>query len=172
MRRIFKDELHKRMETDKDIFVLVGDLGFGMFNDIQKDFPDRFINCGASEQAMMGMAVGLAYKGKRVFVYSITNFLIYRPFETIRNYIMQENLPICLVAAGRDKDYESDGISHHSTDVKAVLGALESVTPLEVNLKTYFPDDKDQISDILDEILLICSPSFISLRRWKENLWV
>lgn len=165
MRATFRDELYQRMKADESIYLLVGDLGYKVWDDIQKDFPDRFVNCGASEQAMIGMAVGLAYKGKRVFVYSITNFLLYRPFETVRNYIMQENLPICLLGAGRDFDYKDDGLSHHSPDAKAVLGALQSVAPLEVTLKTYFPEAKEEIPSILDEILSNNSPSFLSLRR-------
>ena len=39
-----------------------------------KKFPDRFINAGISEQAMMSMAAGMALEGKTVVVYSIGNF--------------------------------------------------------------------------------------------------
>lgn len=165
MRKTFKTELYQRMKEDKDIFVLVGDLGYGMFDDIKRDFPDRFINCGASEQAMMGMAVGLTYKGKKVFVYSITNFVLYRPFEVIRNYLAYEQAPVHIIAAGRDKDYAHDGVSHWSEDAKAVLEALNHSTSGNNCLKTYFPDQNEEISTILDEILASNQPSFLSLRR-------
>jgi transketolase len=165
MRRIFKDELYKRMEKDPSIMVILLDLGYGAFDKIMADFPDRCINVGASEQAGMGIAVGLAYKGKKVFAYSITNFTLYRPFETIRNYVIQENLPICLLGAGRDFDYLHDGPSHHSPDAKAVLEALQEAVPLEVEFKTYFPETKEEIPGLLDEVLANSHPSFISLRR-------
>src|SRR3989344_6223554 len=90
MRGWFAYELYKQMIKDKRIWLLVGDLGYKAFDYIKRDFPNRFLNCGASEQAMVGIATGLALDGKVPFVYSITTFLLYRPFETIRNYIDRE----------------------------------------------------------------------------------
>lgn len=165
MRATFRDELYRRMKEDESIFLITADLGYKVFDDIFKDFPDRCKNVGAAEQAGMGIAVGLAYKGKKVFFYSITNFTLYRPFETIRNYVVRENLPICLLGSGRDFDYSHDGWSHHSPDVKAVLGALQEAVPPEVTFKTYFPEQKEEIPSLLDEVLANSNPSFISLRR-------
>jgi len=116
MRRAFKDELYKQMTLDTDIVVISLDLGYGMFNEIRDNYSSRFFNVGASEQAGMDMAVGMALAGKKPFVYSITNFILYRPFETLRNYINYEEIPVRLVASGRDKDYDHDGISHWSED--------------------------------------------------------
>ena len=89
MRGWFAYELYQQMKKNKNIWLVTGDLGYKMFDSIKDDFPDRFLNAGSSEQAMMGIAVGLALKGKIPFVYSITPFLLYRSFETIRNYINQ-----------------------------------------------------------------------------------
>ena len=69
------------MSANEDIVVLTGDLGYGLWDKIRIDYPDRFWNVGSSEQLMMGMASGMAMDGKIPFVYSITPFLLYRPFE-------------------------------------------------------------------------------------------
>ena len=95
MRGWFSYELYKRMKRNKNIYVLTGDLGFGMLDYIKKDFPKRFINVGAAEHSMVNIAVGLALENKIVFVYSITTFLIYRAFESIRNYLNHENITKC-----------------------------------------------------------------------------
>src|SRR3990167_5924344 len=106
MRGWFAYELyHKMLENDK-IWLIVGDLGYGMFDKIREDFPDRFINTGAAETSMMNIACGLALEGKIPFVYSITTFLLFRPFEVLRTYVNHEKIPIKLVGSGRDKDYE------------------------------------------------------------------
>ena len=84
MRRKFVDELIKWMDKDPLIYVLTCDLGFKMFDEIRTKYPERFFNCNASEQAGMGVAVGLALEGKKPFIYSITPFLLYRPFETMK----------------------------------------------------------------------------------------
>jgi transketolase len=158
MRRLFADELYKQMAKNKDIWLIVGDLGYKMFDKIKEDFPDRFLNVGAAEQAMMGIAVGLAMKGKIPFVYSITSFLLRRPFETIKLYIDYEKIPVKLIGGGRDKDYEHDGISHWSEDAKDILGLFK-------NIKQYWPETKEEIPNMANEMITNNKPSFISLKR-------
>lgn len=158
MRRLFFVELYKQMKANDQIFALTGDLGMGGFDKIRDEFPDRFINCGASEQSMMGIACGLALSGKIVFVYSITNFLLYRPFETIRNYIDHEQIPVILVGSGRDFDYESDGWSHQNPDAKGLLSILPKIVQ-------YWPKTKEEIPNLLDEIIKSNKPTFLSLSR-------
>jgi transketolase len=116
MRRDFFPYLYTLMQANKDIVVLTGDLGYGGFDRIRDDFPDRFYNCGAAEFAMMGIAVGLAMSGKIPVVYSITPFLLYRPFEVIRTYINYEKIPIIMIGSGRGNDYKHDGFSHYAGD--------------------------------------------------------
>jgi len=154
----FAYELHKQMKKDKDIVLLCLDLGFGVFNDHFKDFPDRCFNLGASEQAGIGIAVGMALEGKKPFVYSIAPFLLYRPFEAIRNYIHYEKVPVCLVASGRGKDYLEDGYSHWSEEAKQVLDVL-------FNIEQYWPKTKEKIPAMVEKIIKSNKPSFISLRR-------
>lgn len=158
MRRTFFTELYRVMKENPNVWALTGDLGYGGFDKIQKDFPDRFVNCGASEQAMMGIAVGLALKGKIPFVYSITPFLIWRAAETIRLYVDHEKIPVKLVGSGRDKDYAHDGFSHDATDSEAVLGLFK-------NIRKLHPSSKEDIAPMVDLMVKENSPYFISLQR-------
>lgn len=158
MRKTFFAELHKRMGKNRDIVALTGDLGYIGFDKIRNDFPDRFINCGASEQAMMGMAVGLALSGKIPVVYSITTFLLYRPFETIRNYINHEKIPVILIGSGRDKDYLHDGFSHWSEEDRRVMRIFK-------NIQSYWPQTKEEIPQLLADILSSGKPFYINLKR-------
>jgi len=155
----FAYELHKQMKKDEDIVLLCLDLGYGMFDAHFKDFPDRCWNLGASEQAGMGIAVGMTLEGKKVFIYSITNFLLYRPFETVRNYINHEKIPVRLVASGRGKDYEHDGISHWSEDAKPLL---DWVLP---NIIQYWPESNESAALACSDMAFIDAPQFVSLER-------
>lgn len=156
MRRLFANQVYRQMKKDENIWVLTGDLGFGMWNTVKKKFPERFINTGAAEQSLMGIAVGLAKKGKIPVVYSITTFLLYRPFETIRNYINNEKIPVKLVGSGRDKDYEVDGFSHWSTDARRTLKMFK-------NIEQFWPETKEELD--VQKFLYNEKPSFVSLRR-------
>lgn len=158
MRGYFGFALYKAMAVNKDIILLTGDLGYGLFDNHKDDFGNRFINCGASEQSMLDIACGLALGGKIPVVYSITPFLIYRGFETLRTYVNHESIPIKLVGGGRDDDYKHDGFSHDATDVKEYLDKL-------TNIEQYWPKDTTDIDDITDKFLKSINPSFISLRR-------
>lgn len=158
MRRRFADVIYKHMQSNKDIWVISGDLGYKMWDQIRLDFPERFINVGAAEQAMMGIAVGLALEGKIPVVYSITTFLLYRPFETIRNYINYEKIPVKLIGAGRDKDYLHDGISHWSEEDRDVMKIL-------TNIKSFWPQEEDNIEKLVDKMINDKNPWYVNLRR-------
>lgn len=159
MRGYFSFELHKLMGEKKDVFLLVGDLGYGIFNQHRLDYPDRFINTGAAEQTLLDMAVGLAYGGKIPVVYSITPFLLYRPFETLRTYINHEKLNVKLIGSGRNRDYEHDGISHWSEDDRDILAQLP-------NIKQFYPETKEDVTfKLIKEVLESKDPTYINLRR-------
>lgn len=157
-RGYFAHYLYEWMQNNSEIYMLTADLGYGMLDSIRDDFPDRFINTGAAEQAMLDVAVGLAYENKIPVCYSITPFLLYRPFETIRTYIDYENLPVKLVGSGRDRDYEHDGISHWAEDVRYFLDPM-------MNIKEYHPADNEAVVKMLGYMLFNDKPSFMSLKR-------
>lgn len=157
-RGYFAYSLWEQMKHDKKINLLVGDLGYSMWDSVRDDFPDRFYNVGASEQLMVGCAVGMAQEGLKPFCYSITPFLLNRPHEWIRNYLDHELAPVRLVGGGRDGDYSHDGYTHHAYDAEETMRRFE-------NIKRYFPEDKDEIPDMVELMVREQLPSFISLQR-------
>ena len=76
MRNEFAAELMNLMLKNTDIWLLLGDVGYGIFDLHRKVFPARVLSVGAAEHTMLCMAVGLAMEGKIVFTYTITPFLI------------------------------------------------------------------------------------------------
>ena len=68
----FADILLNEMKKNENIVVLIGDVGFGVFDKLKSEFPERVINPGSSEQLIVGMAVGLSLEGKIPIIYSIT----------------------------------------------------------------------------------------------------
>lgn len=158
MRKRFAKKLHHWMSKDKNIYVLCGDVGYSVLDKIFTDFPDRIINCGASEQVMVDMAVGLALDGKIPVVYTITPFLLYRPFESIRLYLNMERIPVKLVGSGRDKDYFYIGITHFSDDDRDVMALFDRIT-------SYWPQSDRDVSKIMRQFLYSKKPSYMNLSR-------
>ena|SRR3990167_1778601 len=158
MRRTFAQELLKQAKENKAIFLITADLGYGMWNEFRDTLPNQFYNIGASEQAGIGIAVGLALRGKIPFIYSITPFLLWRPAETIRLYLNHEKISAKLIGSGRDKDYKKDGISHDSTDVRELLRTWP-------NIVQFWPEEKGEIPNVVKELIDNKKPSFLSLKR-------
>lgn len=156
MRRQFVSYLIDEMRMNKRLFLLTGDLGYGLFDDLKQEFPDRFINVGSCEQLMIGMAVGLSYEGWIPICYSITPFLIYRPFEFIRNYLNHEGAVVKLVGGGRDKDYHNLGFSHHAEDDVNILQSLDKIDIFKPEKLT---------RETVTEFLYSNNPSYINLVR-------
>jgi transketolase len=156
----FAAALHDEMQKDDKIWLIVADLGYGMFDQIRDNFPQRFVNCGASEQLAVGVGIGLALSGKKPFVYSITTFLLFRAFEWHRNYINHENIPVRLVGSGIDKDYAHDGISHQPSipEIDKCFGMFPHIT-------VHIPTDKFMIPGIVTRMTEYEHASFICLRR-------
>ena len=158
MRPLFASSVHKHMQKNKNIYVVVNDLGYRMWDKVREDFPDRFINVGAAEQAQIGIGIGLAISGKIPVVYSITTFLLYRPFETIRNYIHYEKIPVKLVGSGRDRDYLHDGISHWAQEDKEVMAVLK-------NISSHWPEDENEIPKLVTRMITNNKPWYVNLKR-------
>lgn len=154
MRKEFVKQLLELMKKDENIILLTADLGYGMLDNIRDTFPNRFYNTGAAELSMMGIAVGLSLKGKVPIVYSITPFLLYRPFEIIRNYVNYEKIPVIMIGGGRNNDYDA-GISHNASDHEI----LKKFT----NIKFIVPKDKEEIN--LKEIIYSKTPTYLNLSR-------
>ena len=129
MRTAFINQLIKEAKENKNIFLLVGDLGFSVVEPFSAKFPERFLNVGIAEQNMAGIAAGLATQGYCVYIYSIGNFPTLRCMEQIRYDICYHNLNVKIVAVGGGYAYGPLGASHHATEE---IGMLRTIPNLVV----------------------------------------
>jgi transketolase len=158
MRYAIKDIILDYMVQDERIFVLTGDLGYGMFDKIKETYPERFYNVGSSEMALVGAGIGLALNGKIPICFSITPFLLWRAAELHRLYLNHEEIPVKLLSSGRDTDYKNQGFSHNAEDAKDFLNLLP-------NIVQFWPENKEEMFDIVDEFIYNRKPSYLNLKR-------
>jgi len=163
MRKEFANLLLEETKTNSNIIVLTGDLGYKMWDEYKEQFPCNFYNLGSAEQLMIGTAIGLSYTGKIPICYSITPFLLYRPFELIRNYINYEQVPIKLIGSGRNKEYEHDGISHWAEDDKNIMNNF-------TNIITWKPNTLEELIEGFKEFLYSKKPYYLNLSKQIYSL--
>ena len=128
MRDTFIAELTRLAQIDPRIFLITGDLGFGVLINYSQTRSHQFLNAGVAEQNMTGLAAGLAQEGRVVFTYSIGNFPTLRCLEQIRNDVAYHDLNVNAVAIGGGFSYGSLGMSHHATEDLAIMRALPGMT--------------------------------------------
>jgi len=158
MKKHFFDLLYAYMRNDKDIYIIFCGLGWPRIQELMRDFPDRAYNVEASEQTGLDVAVGLAYAGKKPFVYTITPFLL-RGYETIRTYIDYEKLNVTLVGVGHNDEYSKhDGFSHDASDISRHMSTFE-------NIDQYYPEDENELKDAIEKVIIQKGPKFINIKK-------
>ena len=158
MRNTFARLLHEEMSRNEQVRFITADLGYGIFDRVREDYYERSYNVGAAEQLMLGVGIGMAQEGLIPVCYSMSSFVLYRPFEFIRNYLNHEGANVKLVGSGRDRDYEHDGISHWAHDDEAVLASVP-------NVKIYKPKDVDQLVEMFPNFVNAEGPAYLNLKR-------
>jgi len=158
MRNVFIKELINLADKDPDIFLIVGDLGYGVIEEFQIKFPERFLNVGVAEQNMIGVAAGLAKSGYKVFVYSIANFPTFRCLEQIRNDVLYHSLNVTIVAVGAGFSYGTAGYSHHAVEDLSIIRSLRDV-------KIFSPANAEEIKKSLKIIMNEAGPVYMRLGK-------
>jgi transketolase len=154
VRRQFGKTLVQLAEKDKRIVLLTGDVEQEM-EEFKEKFPDRFFNLGLTEQSMISISAGMAIEGLRPVVYSITPFLIERPFEQIKIDIDEQRLPVMLIGYS---DYPTHGATHRCLDAEELIKLFK-------NIHGYFPRNMQETEKAMLDSYLMAEPSIICLRK-------
>jgi transketolase len=164
MRNTFIDELVLSARINKNIALIVGDLGYNVVEPFANEFPERFINAGVAEQNMTGLAAGLASEGYHVFTYSIANFPTFRCAEQIRNDIDYHNLPVTVVSVGGGLSYGNLGYSHHAIQDFGLIRIMP-------NMLIVAPGDPIETRDCLRYLVENPQPSYLRLKKAGEPIF-
>lgn len=113
-RTIFFEELIKLAEQDDKIVLIVCDVGFSFTEEFAKKFPDRYFNLGVTEQSSMIIAAGLALSGMKPYIYSMINFMVFRPFEMVRNAVALHKANVKIIGVSGSEKYRFLGFSHNT----------------------------------------------------------
>jgi len=154
MRRRFGEVIARLASKDDKVIVIVADIGYRVFDEFREEYPDRFINMGICEQSIISAASGMALEGLKPWVYTITPFLIERPFEQVKLDIDQQNVNVNLVGFA---DYPSLGPTHTELNAKKMMSLFK-------NIASFFPKDGNETEKNILQMHEIQGPSFISLK--------
>lgn len=128
-RQSYGEALVSLGKEEKRLVVLDADVaGATKTSLFQKEFPDRFIECGIAEGNMMAAAAGLATAGLIPFASSFAMFAAGRAFEQIRNSIGYPKLPVKIAATHGGISVGEDGATHQCNEDFAIMRAIPGMT--------------------------------------------
>lgn len=161
MRNKFVELLEHETALNSNIRLLTGDLGYGVLDKYSSKYPENFINCGISEQSMIGIAGGLSSMGQKVFVYSIANFPTFRCLEQIRNDLVYMSNNVVIVSVGAGFSYGSQGYTHHGIEDLSVMRCLGDI-------EIYTPADAEELALVFPKIVSSSKTSYLRLGKGGE----
>ena len=157
------DALTDFARANPDVMLLTADLGYSVLERFAEALPAQYVNVGVCEQAMVGIAAGLALSGRRVVLYSIANFPTLRCLEQLRNDVCYHDLPVTVIAVGGGLAYGAQGYTHHGVEDLGIMAMLP-------NMAVASPADPLEAVALLPQLLDRRRPSYLRLGRSGEPL--
>ncbi len=128
MKTAFIEELEQLMSENKNIVTITADMGYSVFETIQKKYPKRFFNTGITEQSSTSIAAGLALMGHEVYFYAQAPFVTMRNFEQVRLDLAYNNLNVKLIGTNAGVSLNQLGVSHFAVEDVAIMRLLPNFT--------------------------------------------
>lgn len=145
-RRIFINTLIELAEKDDKVLLIIADVGFNYVSDFSEKFPNRFFNLGVTEQSIVTIAAGLALSGFKPYVYSMINFVTFRPYEALRNAVSLHNANVKIIGVKGSTSYRFLGFSHNLVHEEEDINACKNI-----GLKYYLPQSLSEVKDVILE---------------------
>lgn len=156
-RRIFIETLSELAGKDDRIVLILCDTGFNYIESFQEKFPNRVYNFGVTEQSSMIIAPAMALSGLKPYIYSMIPFVLFRPYEMVRNAVVKHNANVKIIGVKGSEKYKMLGFSHN------LLHEDEDTRLCDNIGLPYVIPSLDQVREIILESYQISKPLYIRL---------
>ncbi|HEC96751.1 MAG TPA: transketolase [Nitrospirae bacterium] len=158
----YEDTLKEIVLGDERFVVMTAENRSAVRN-IPAALGDRFIDVGIAEQSMVGIAAGLALRGRIPVVHALSAFLTMRAFEFIRTDTGIAGLPIKLVGAFPGFLSEANGPTHQAIEDIALMRGIPA-------MEVFCPSDEEDMIIGLEAILKSPGPSYIRFNDLEASV--
>ena len=148
------------LASNPKVVVLEADLGKSTKSlHFRKQYPDRTVSCGISEQNMLLVGAGLASSGYIPFASTFAIFTE-RAFEQMRNGVARPNLAVHLCGSHGGTHTGTDGSSAQSIEDLAIFRTLPNVVVMH-------PCDDVSTRELTMQLPELGKPSYMRTARNK-----
>jgi len=156
-RRALVETLNELAEYDPNIIVIIPDVGFNYLDDPKNKF--KVLNLGVTEQSTMTIAAGMALSGLKPYVYSMINFVTFRPYEALRNAVCLHGANVKIIGVKGSEKYKFLGFSHNLIAENEEIKVLEHLP----NFKSFIADTPEEVRKVILETYKSNSPCYIRI---------
>lgn len=161
LRETFAETVSELARADARVVVVCNDsVGSSKLDAFQDEFPERLVNVGIAEQAMVGASAGLANAGFVPFCSAAAPFLTGRALEQIKADLAYSDRHVVLCGQSPGMAYGELGPTHHSIEDLSWMRAI-------ANLRVVVPADRLETEAVLRWALDARGPVYIRIGRVK-----
>jgi len=131
--------------------------------DLPAKLGPRFIDVGICEQTMVGMAAGLALRGRVPVVHALATFLTLRAYEFIRTDVGIAGLPVKFVGAVPGFLSDGNGPTHQAIDDISVMRTIPG-------MQIVCPADDRELCACLPQVVASPAPTYVRYNATPSKL--
>jgi transketolase len=156
------EELLLQTALSDERFIVMTAENRALVRSMPQRLGNRFIDTGITEQTMIGMAAGLALRGRIPVVHALAPFLTMRAFEFIRTDVGIAHLPVKL--SGFIPGFLSDGNgpTHQSIEDVSILRTIPG-------MEVYCPADEDDLLRMMPTVWQSPAPAYVRINHRKGS---
>jgi transketolase len=148
------EELLLELVAKDDRYMVMTSENRAAIRNLPSKIKNNFIDTGISEMTQIGMAAGLALRGRIPIVHALATFLTMRAFEFIRTDVGIANLPVKIVGAVPGFLSDGNGPTHQALEDVAIMRGIPG-------LNLFCPADDDDMMKGLPDVLADPAPFYI-----------
>ena len=125
-------------------------------------YPERYVECGISEQGAVDTAAGLAACGKIPFIGTYAGFLTMRACEQMRTFVAYPDLNVKFIGINAGLiGGEREGVTHQFYEDVGILSSMANITILT-------PADAEQTYEAVKAAAQINGPVYVRAGSGRE----
>ncbi len=156
----YENQLLEIVQSNERYMVLTAE-NRAAIRSLPQKIKKQFIDTGITEQTMIGIAAGLALRGRIPVVHALATFLTMRAFEFIRTDVGIPNLPVKIVGSFAGFLSEANGPTHQAIEDIALMRGIP-------NVNIFSPSDEADMLRGLPKVLASSEPFYIRYNNLRS----
>ena len=154
------EEILEQLVKEDDNYIVMTAENRAAIRNLPPKIENNFIDTGITEMTQIGVAAGLALRGRIPITHALATFLTMRAFEFIRTDVGIGNLPVKVVGGFAGFLSEANGATHQAIEDVSLMRGIP-------NVNVFCPADEDDMLKGLKTVITSKSPFYIRYNNLK-----